>query len=85
MPSDIMAELPVIDAAINLVIDISELPINAAIMTSFEPDAIFCPQQFRGNYISCKSKPQQLFVVITYYGLYQMRTRQAGFEVKYTP
>jgi hypothetical protein len=44
MPSDIIAELPVTDAAINLVIDISELPINAAIMTSFEPDAIFCPQ-----------------------------------------
>jgi len=44
MPSDIIAELPVTDAATNLVIDISELPINAAIMTSFEPDAIFCPQ-----------------------------------------
>ena len=48
--------LPVIDTAINLVIDISELPISAAIMTSFEPDAIFCPQQFRGNYIPCKRK-----------------------------
>jgi len=62
MPSDIIAELPVTDAAINLVIDISELPISAAIMTSFEPDAIFCPHQFRGNYIPCESKPQQLFV-----------------------
>ena len=63
MPSDIIAELPVTDAAINLVIDISELPINAAIMTSFEPDAILIPSKYRGNYISCKLKPQQLFVV----------------------
>jgi hypothetical protein len=50
MPSDIIAELPVTDAAINLVIDISELPINAAIMTRFEFDAIFCPHQFRAQY-----------------------------------
>jgi hypothetical protein len=49
MPSDIIAELPVIDAATNLVIDISELPISAAIMTSFEPDAIFYPHKFRAT------------------------------------
>jgi hypothetical protein len=66
MPSDIIAELPVTDAAINLVIDISEFPINAAIMTSFEPDAIFYPHQFRGNYIPCKSKPQQLSDIRAY-------------------
>jgi hypothetical protein len=34
-----MAELPVIDAAINFVIEIAELPIKAAIMTFLEPDA----------------------------------------------
>jgi hypothetical protein len=66
MPSDIIAELPVTDAAINLVTDISALPISAAIMTRFEPDAIFCPQQFQRNYIPCKQKPQQLFVVRAY-------------------
>jgi len=46
MPSDIIAELPVTDAAINLVTDISALPISAAIMTFFEPDAIFCPHHY---------------------------------------
>jgi hypothetical protein len=38
--SDIIAELPVIEAAANLVTDIRALPINAAIMTNFEPDAM---------------------------------------------
>jgi hypothetical protein len=68
MPSDIIAELPVIPAAINLVIDISELPINAAIMTSFEPDAILCPHHFRGNYSRYKTKPQHLFRVVALFG-----------------
>jgi hypothetical protein len=40
MPSDIIAELPVNAAAPNLVTEINELPINAAKMTAFEPDAI---------------------------------------------
>jgi hypothetical protein len=40
MHSDIIAALPVIVAAINLVTDINRLPTSAAIMTFFEPDAI---------------------------------------------
>jgi hypothetical protein len=39
MPSESMAELPVIEAAINLVIEIAVLPIKAAKMTFFDPDA----------------------------------------------
>jgi len=35
-----MAELPVINAAVNFVIDMSALPISAAMMTLVEPEAI---------------------------------------------
>ena len=62
---EIFAELTVIDAATNLVIDISELPISAAIMTSLDPDASFYSHQFRGNYSRYKSKPQLLFSIKT--------------------
>jgi hypothetical protein len=40
MPSENMAELPVITAAMNLVTAMSELPIRAATMTVLDPDAI---------------------------------------------
>ena len=40
MPSDIIAELPVIADAINFVIEISALPANAAKMIFLEPEAM---------------------------------------------
>ena len=51
MPSDSIAELPVIEAATNLVIAISVLPANAARMTGFEPDAM-CFSRKSGGYYS---------------------------------
>ena len=40
IPSDNIAELPVMLAAINFVIEISALPISAAIIIFFDPEAI---------------------------------------------
>lgn len=42
----LLAELPVIDTATNLVIEISELPISPVMMTSFESDTMFPTQKF---------------------------------------
>ena len=39
MPSESIAELPVIEAAMNLVTEISEFPINAAIITFLDSAA----------------------------------------------
>ena len=40
IPSDNIAELPVMLAATNFVMEISALPINAAIIIFFDPEAI---------------------------------------------
>jgi hypothetical protein len=45
IPSDSIAELPVIKAAVNFVIAIRVLPISAAIITLVDPDAIECSWQ----------------------------------------